>query len=122
MGLGGDTGAVSDQQSHRAGAGHGDSNAGGAQCARARRVGAGATLVGVGAHVTLELRGGLALHPAELAEQHPTGARPAEAPPGTAALLPLLAVVLLGVDTQVGEGGEACGTQTRLRLATSSQE
>lgn len=111
VGLGGDTGAVSDQQSHCASAGHRDRHAGGAHGPRARLVGGGVALVGVGAHVTLELRGRLALYPAQLAEQHAAGPCPAESPPRPAALLPLLAVVLLGVDTQVGEGGEACGTR-----------
>lgn len=112
VGLGGNTGAVSYQQSHCASTGHSDSHAGGAHGTRARQVGAGVALVGVGAHVALELRGRLALHPAQLAEQHPAGPRPAKAPPRPAALLPLLAVVLLSVDTQVGEGGEAWETET----------
>lgn len=107
VGLGGDTGAVSYQQSHCASAGHSDGHAGGAHGARARRVRARVALVGVGAHVTLELRGRLALHAAQLTEQNTAGARPTEAAPRPAALLPLLTVVLLGVDTQVGEGGEA---------------
>lgn len=111
VGLGGDTGAVSDQQSHCASAGHRDRHAGGAHGPRARLVGGGVALAGVGAHVTLELRGRLALYPAQLAEQHAAGPGPAESPPRPAALLPLLAVVLLGVDAQVGEGGEACGTR-----------
>lgn len=112
MGLGGYTGAVSYQQSHCAGAGHSDGHAGGADGAGARRVGAGVALVGVGAHVTLELRGRLALHPAQLAEQHAAGPRPAEAAPRPAALLPLLPVVLLSVDAQVRERGEAWKTDT----------
>lgn len=111
VGLRGDTGAVSDQQSHCASTGHRDRHAGGAHGPRARLVGGGVALVGVGAHVTLELRGRLALYPAQLAEQHAAGPGPAESPPRPAALLPLLAVVLLGVDAQVGEGGEACGTR-----------
>lgn len=111
VGLGGDTGAVSDQQSHCASAGHRHRHAGGAHGPRARLVGGGVALVGVGAHVTLELCGRLALYTAQLAEQHATGPCPAESPPRPAALLPLLAVVLLGVDAQVGEGGEACGTR-----------
>lgn len=106
VGLGGNTGAVSYQQSHRAGAGHGDRHAGGAHRARAGGVGPGFALVGVGAHVTLELRGRLTLDPAQLTEQHAAGARPAKAAPRPPALLPLLAVVLLGVDAQIGEGGE----------------
>ena len=113
VGLGGDTGAVSNQQSHCAGAGHGDGHAGGADGSHARLVGVGIALVGVGAHVTLELRGRLALHPAQLAEQHSSGARPTEAPPRPAALLPLLAVMLLSVDAQVGEGGEAWRTDRK---------
>lgn len=58
-------------------------------------------------HVTLQLRGRLALHATQLAEQHPAGTRPAKAPPRPAALLPLLTVVLLSVDSQVRERGEA---------------
>lgn len=67
VGLGGNTGAVSYQQSHCARTGHSNSHAGGAHCARTRRVRAGVPLVGVGAHVALELRGRLALHPTQLA-------------------------------------------------------
>lgn len=66
--LGGDTGAVSYQQSHCASAGHSDSHAGGAHRAWACWVGVRVTLVGVGAHVTLELRGCLTLHSTQLAE------------------------------------------------------
>ena len=67
----------------------------------------------MGAHVTLELRGRLALDPAQLAEQDAP-------PPDPPALLPLLAVVLLGVDPQVGEGGEAWGHTENLHLGTPS--
>ena len=116
VGLGGDTGAVSYQQSHRARTGHSDRHAGGAHGAGARLVGGGVALVGVGAHVTLELRGRLALHPAQLAEQHAAGPRPAEAPSCPAALLPLLTMMLLSVDTQVGERGEAWITHTHTQV------
>lgn len=109
--LGGDTGAVSYQQSHCAATGHSDSHIGGAYRASARRVW-GVTLVGMGAHVTLELRGCLTLHPAQLAEQDPAGPCPTETPSYPTALLPLLAMVLLSVHTQVGEGGEAWKTPT----------
>lgn len=105
VGLGGDTGAVSHQQSHSGGgARHG--HAGGV------RVGTGVALVGVRAHVTLELGVGLALNAAQPADEHAAGPRAPEDPPRPAALLPLLAVVLLGVHAQVGERGEAWGTQT----------
>lgn len=107
VGLGGNTGAVSYQQSHRASAGHSDSHAGGAHGACARRVGVAVTLIGVGAHVTLKLRGCLALHPTQLAEQHPAGPCATKPAPGPPALLPLLAVVFLSMDTQIGEGREA---------------
>lgn len=112
VGLGGDTGAVSYQQSHCGGAGHRDGHAGGVHGGRARRVGTGVALVGVGAHVTLQLSGGLALNAAQPADEHAAGCRPAEDPPRPAALLPLLAVVLLGVHAQVGEGGKAWDAQT----------
>lgn len=110
VGLGGDTGAVSYQQSHCGGAGHGDGHAGGVHGCRARGVGTGLALVGVGAHVTLKLSGGLALNAAQPADEHAASSRPAEDPPGSAALLPLLAMVLLGMHPQVGEGGEAWDT------------
>ena len=58
--------------------------------------------------MTLQLGGRLALDPAQLAEED---APPADPP----ALLPLLAVVLLGVDPQVGQRGEACGERRRRR-------
>lgn len=109
--LGGDTGAVSNQQSHCAGAGDGDGHAGGSHRRRAGRVGVGLALLGVGAHVTLQLGGRLALDATQLAKQHPSGPCPAEAAAGPPALLPLLSVVLLGVDPQVCERGEACNTE-----------
>lgn len=115
VGLGGDTRAVSYQQSHCASTGHSDSYAGGAHRACARWVRAGVGLVGVGAHVTLELRGRLTLHPAKLAEQHPAGTCPTKAPPCPTALFPLLAMVLLSMDTQVGEGGKTWKTQRLLK-------
>lgn len=66
----------------------------------------------MGAHVTLKLSGGLALNAAQPADEHAASSRPTEDPPRSAALLPLLAMVLLGVHAQVGEGGEASDTQT----------
>lgn len=107
VGLGGDTGAVSDQQSHRGGARHRHGHTGCVHAGRARLVRTGVALVGVGTHVTLELRGRLALDAAQPADEHAAGPRPAEDPPRAAALLPLLAVVLLSMHPQVGEGGEA---------------
>lgn len=115
VGLGGDTGAVSYQQSHCARTGHSDGYAGGAHSACAGRVWGGVALAGVGAHVTLELGGCLTLDPAQLAEQHPTGTRPTKPPPCPTALLPLLAMVLLSMDPQVGECGEAWKTHTLLK-------
>lgn len=117
VGRGCDPGAVGHQQSHAAGAGHGDGHAGGAHRPGAggvvAGVVAGVSLGGVGAHVTLELRGRLALHPAQLAQQHTAGPSPPKAPPRPAALLPLLTVVLLSVHPQVGERGEAWKTHTQ---------
>lgn len=57
----------------------------------------------MGTHVALQLCGGLAVHAAELADQDAAGAGAAEA---SAALLPLLAVVLLSVNPQVCQRGE----------------
>ena len=69
-----------------------------------RRDGArGALVVAVGTHVPLELSGRLAVDAAQLADENTTGGRAAKAP-GT--LLPLLAVVLLGVNTKVRQCGE----------------
>lgn len=111
VGLGGDTGAVSYQQSHCGGARHCDGHAAGVHSGRTRGVGTGVALVGVRAHVTLKLGGRLALNAAQPADQHAACSGPTEDPPPSAALLPLLAVVLLGVHAQVGEGGEAWDTQ-----------
>lgn len=61
-------------------------------------------VVRVRAHVPLELRGRLAVDAAQVAHEHAARGRAAEAP---GALLPLLAVVLLGVDTQVCQRGKA---------------
>lgn len=67
--------------------------------------GAGRSLVvAVGAHVPLELGGRLAVDATQVADEDATGGRAAEAP---RAVLPLLAVVLLGVDAKVRQRGEA---------------
>lgn len=60
--------------------------------------------VAVGAHVALELRGRLAVDTTQVADENTTGGRAAKAP---WTLLPLLAVVLLGVNTKVCQRGEA---------------
>lgn len=114
--LGGDTGAVSHQQSHCASAGHRDRHTGGSPRARARRVRASISLVGVGAHVTLKLRCCFALYATELAEQYPASACPAEATPCPATFFPLLPVVLLSMDAKVGESGEAWKTTDSKRM------
>lgn len=62
----------------------------------------------VGTHVALQLCGGLAVHAAQLTDQDPSGARGAEA---SAAVLPLLTVVLLSVDPQVRQRGETAVAQ-----------
>lgn len=72
----------------------------------------------VGAHVALQLGGGLAVHPAQLAHKDTTGARAAE---DTSTLLPLLAVVLLGVDAQVGQSGEAWRRRRELAVRIISR-
>lgn len=64
----------------------------------------GALVVAVRAHVTLELSGRLAVDAAQVADEYAAGGRAAEAP---WTVLPLLAVVLLGVDTKVCQRGEA---------------
>lgn len=107
-----DAGAVRDQQVHHRVARHvhggrrphvaeGDGAAG-------RHLGGdgagGGLAVAVGAHVALQLRGRLAVDAAQVADQDAARGRAAEA---SRAVLPLLAVVLLGVDTQVRQRGEA---------------
>lgn len=68
------------------------------------RDGARVTLgICVGAHVPLELGGCLAVDAAQLADEYAPRARAAKTP-GT--ILPLLAVMLLGVDAQVRQRGE----------------
>lgn len=56
----------------------------------------GGLAVAVGAHVPLELGGCLAVDAAQVADEHATRGRAAKAP---RTVFPLLAVVLLGVDT-----------------------
>lgn len=56
------------------------------------------------AHVPLELGGCLAVDATQVADQNTARGCPAKAP-GT--VLPLLAVVLLGMDAQVRQSGEA---------------
>lgn len=66
--------------------------------------GAGGTLVvGVGAHVPLELGGRFAVDATQVADKHAAGSTAAET---AGAFLPLLPVMLLGVDAQVRQGGE----------------
>lgn len=67
--------------------------------------GAGRPLVvAVGAHVALELGWRLAVDAAQVADEDAARGRAAKA---SWALLPLLAVVLLGVNAEVRQGGEA---------------
>ncbi len=56
----------------------------------------GTLVVAMGAHVPLELGGCLAVDATQVADQYTAGGRAAEAP---RTVLPLLAMVLLGVDT-----------------------
>lgn len=63
----------------------------------------GTLVVAVGAHVPLELGGRFAVDAAQVADQYASGPGSAEA---AGALLPLLAVMLLGVDAQVRQRGE----------------
>lgn len=138
--LGGDGGAVCDQQTHGTGghrrlaAGphrchgdcpHGDSphrygpHGDGPHCDGVGRL----TLIGrVRAHVTLQLRGCLTLDPTELTQQDPPSGAP-ERTPGPTALLPLLTVVLLSVDPQVRQRREAAVAEVAgvvLRLVVDS--
>lgn len=64
----------------------------------------GTLVVRMGAHVPLELGGCLAVDATQVADEYAARSCAAEAP-GT--VLPLLAMVLLGVDTQVRQCGEA---------------
>lgn len=64
----------------------------------------GTLAVAMGAHVPLELGGCLAVDAAQVADEYATRGRAAK-PPGT--VLPLLAMVLLGMDTKVCQCGEA---------------
>lgn len=57
----------------------------------------------MGTHVALQLCGGLAVHTAKLTDQDASRACGAEA---SSALLPLLTMVLLSVNTQVRQRGE----------------
>lgn len=67
--------------------------------------GAGGALAGaVGAHVTLELGGCLAVDATQVANENTTRGRPSKAP---WTVLPLLTVVLLGMNTKVRQRGEA---------------
>ncbi len=64
----------------------------------------GTLVVAMGAHVPLELGGCLAVDAAQVADEDAAGGCAAEAP---WTVLPLLAMVLLGMDTQVCQRGEA---------------
>ena len=73
--------------------------------------GDGAGLAGaVSAHVALELGGCLAVHATQVAHQDTARGRAAKA---AHTVLPLLAVVLLGMDTKVCQGGEAWWAEER---------
>lgn len=64
----------------------------------------GGLVVGVGAHVPLELGGRLAVDATQVTDEHAARGAATKAP---RAVLPLLAVVLLSVDTKVRQCGEA---------------
>lgn len=106
-----DAGAVCDQQVHHCvprdihgGRRHHVAEGDGAAGGHVGRDGAGNTLVvGVGTHVALELGGRFAVDPAQMADEHATGAGATKT---AGAVLPLLAVMLLGVDAQVRQRGE----------------
>lgn len=110
----GDAGAVRDQQVHHRVAGHVHGRrrhhaaeghgAGGGHAGVDRAGHHGGLAARVGAHVALQLRGRLAVDAAQVADEHAARGRAAEA---AGAVLPLLAVVLLGVDAQVRQRGEA---------------
>lgn len=64
----------------------------------------GSLVVRMGAHMPLELGGRLTVDAAQVADEHATRRCAAEA---SGAVLPLLTMVLLGVDAQVRQCGEA---------------
>lgn len=64
----------------------------------------GALVVGVGAHVPLELGGCLAVDATQVADEHAARGAAAKAP---RTVLPLLAVVLLSMNAKVRQCGEA---------------
>lgn len=68
----------------------------------------GALVVAVGAHVPLELGGRLAVDAAQVADEYAARSCAAKAP---RTVLPLLAVVLLGMDAKVRQCGEAAVTE-----------
>lgn len=80
----------------------------GAAGSHVRGDGARGALAVMGAHVALELDGRLAMDAAKVADEYAARGRAAEAP---RAVLPLLAVVLLGVDAKVRQRGEAAVTE-----------
>lgn len=109
----GDAGAVRDQQVHHRVAGHvhgrrrhhaAEGHGAGGGHAGVDRADHHRLAARVGAHVALQLRGRLAVDAAQVADEHAARGRAAEA---AGAVLPLLAVVLLGVDAQVRQRGEA---------------
>lgn len=109
----GDARAVRDQQVHHRVAGHvhsrcrhhvAEGHGAGGGHAGVDRTDHHCLAARVGTHVTLELRGRLAVDAAQMADEHASGSGAAEA---AGAVLPLLAVVLLGVDAQVRQRGEA---------------
>lgn len=111
-----DARAVRDQQVHHRVAGDVD---GGRRHHVAERAGAAGDhvggdgagrglAVGVGAHVALQLGGRLAVDAAQVADEDAAGGRAAEA---ARTVLPLLSVVLLGMNTKVSQRGEAAVTE-----------
>lgn len=68
----------------------------------------GTLVVGVGAHVPLELGGCLAVDATQVADEHAARGGAAKAP---RTVLPLLAMVLLSMDTKVRQCGEAAVTE-----------
>lgn len=109
-------GAVRDQQVHHrvaadvdSGRRHHVAKGNGAAGPRAGGDRAGGTLgAAMGAHVPLQLGWRLTVDTAQVAHQDAAGSGATEAPRG---VLPLLAVVLLGMDAKVRQCGEAYWTK-----------
>lgn len=75
----------------------------------------GTLVVRVGAHVALELGGRFAVDATKVTDEHTAGSAAAET---AGAVLPLLTVVLLGVDTQVRQCSEGWRREVERRRLT----